>query len=248
MKRVVLVGATDGIGRALGREYLERGWSVGVVGRDPVKLEQVLGDLRDEVPAGTVAGVVADVTDRERAGEAFAGILRALGQMDLLIYCAGVMPDGDDVDTRVRAAAAMLDVNVLGAIHWLELGADYLADLGRGRLAAIGSVAGERGRKGAPAYAASKAALHQYLEGLRHRLHGTGVGVSVVKPGWVSTRMLGEGPAASPMTVTPERAARIIAAKLARGREAFFVPWWWGVVALVVKLLPRSLFKRFGPP
>jgi short-subunit dehydrogenase len=248
VKRVVLVVATDGIGRALAREYLERGWGVGVVGRDPGKLEGVVEGLTREVPGGTARGVVCDVADGARVGDAFAEILGELGHMDLLVYCAGVLPQAESLDERIEGAGRMVEVNVRGAIHWLELGADYFVSLGRGHLAAIGSVAGERGRKGAPAYGASKAALHQYAEGLRHRLHGTGVTVSVAKPGWVKTRMLPDEAAASPLSVSAERAARLVYRGLARGRESFYVPWWWGIPGLALKLLPRALFKRIAPP
>lgn len=247
MKRVVLVGATDGIGRALAREYLERGWWVGVVGRDAHKLERVVGRLRTEVAGGVVEGAVCDVADPEAVGPAFEAIVQALGQVDLLVYCAGVMPPEHDLRSRLEAVSSILDVNVEGAVRWLELGAEHMRAVGRGRLAAIGSMAGERGRKGAPAYGASKAALHEYLEGLRHRLHGTGIGVSTAKPGWVKTRMLPASSSGSPLAIDAERAARIIADRLARGSESFFVPRWWGLIALGLRLTPRFLYKRIAP-
>lgn len=249
MRHVVLVGATDGIGRSLASAYLRKGWRVGIVGRDPAKTEAVVEALRLEEPSGFVTAVVCDVTDFPGIGPAFDEIVQALGQLDLFVYCAGAMPAyGGSVDERLDVISPILDVNVAGALHFLERAADHLTASGRGRLAAIGSIAGERGRKGHPVYGASKAALHQYLEGLRARLHGTGVGVTTIKPGWVRTRMLGPGPSASPLTVSPDRAAAVIVRGLDRGRDSFFVPWWWGVVAVVLRHLPRSVFKRFAPP
>lgn len=249
MKHVVLVGATDGIGRALASVYLRRGWRVGVMGRDPAKVERVVDELGSVEPDGMIRGVTCDVRDTDRVSGAFDEVLRELGQMDLLVYCAGVMPAyGDDLEERLAGVGPMLDVNVAGAIHVLERAADYFVAAGVGRIAAIGSVAGERGRKGHPVYGASKAALHQYLEGLRHRLHPHGVGVTTVKPGWVRTRMLDEKTARSPAAVDPERAAESIVRGLERGRDAFFVPGWWVGVALLLRILPRALFKRFGPP
>lgn len=248
VKHVVLVGATDGIGRALASAYLRRGWRVGLLGRSPEKLERVMAELLAEEPEGMVRGVTCDVRDPRRVAEAFDEILRQLGQMELLVYCAGVMPPyGETLHGRLASVAPILDVNVKGAIHVLERAADYFTAAGLGRIAAIGSVAGERGRRGHPVYGASKAALHQYLEGLRHRLHPHGVGVTTVKPGWVRTRMLGSEAARSPATVEPDQAAEAIVRGLEHGRDAFFVPGWWGAVALVLRLLPRSLFKRFGP-
>ena len=248
MKHVVLVGATDGIGRALASEYLRRGWRVCVVGRDREKLDGVLAELREEEPGGRVIGTVCDVAARGPCIEAFRGTLREMGQMDLLVYCAGAMAPEGDAESRARAAAVDMAVNVVGAVHWLELAADYFQSLGRGRVAAIGSVAGERGRKGAPVYGASKAALHQYMEGLRHRLHGSGLGVSTIKPGWVATRMLREEAHGSRLTIPVERAAEIIADGLDRGRESFYVPRRWAPVAWALRVTPRFLYKRMAPP
>lgn len=248
MKHVVVVGATDGIGRALAGEYLGRGWRVGLVGRDEVKLGRVRSALREAEPGGRMVTVTCDVTREDDCATGFQEVVRGLGQMDLLVYCAGVMRPEDTPEARAAAAAVEMAVNVVGAIRWLEPAADYLLSLGRGRLAAIGSVAGERGRKGHPVYGASKAALHAYMEGLRHRLHGTGIGVSVVKPGWVATRMLPDALHESRMAVSPGDAARAIADGLARGRESFFVPRRWAIVAGGLRAMPRFLHKRIAPP
>lgn len=248
MKHVVLVGATDGIGRALASEYLRRGWRVGVVGRDEEKLDRVLGELRERHAGGRMVGVTCDVATAEDCGAAFDDALLALGQMDLLVYCAGAMLPEDSPAARAEAARVDMAVNVVGAVQWIERAADYFVSLGRGRVAAIGSVAGDRGRKGFPVYGASKAALHQYMEGVRHRLHGSGVGVSTIKPGWVATRMLDPALTDHRLTIGVERAARLVANGLDRGRESFFVPRRWGLVSLVLRSMPRFIYKRMAPP
>ncbi len=242
-----MVGATDGLGLALARRYLGAGWRVGVVGRDPDKLARVLAELRAEEPDGVVEGVACDLADRERVVPALDELLVALGQMDLLVYCAGVMPPAAEGVSAGAEVEAMLRVNVLGAVQALEWAAAYFVLAGEGRLAAVGSVAGERGRKGHPAYGASKAALHQYLEGLRHRLHGTGVGVTAIKPGWVRTRMLPEALHGSPASVTPEAAADRVYRGLEQGRDVIWVPRFWGLVAWVLRALPTPLYKRMAP-
>jgi decaprenylphospho-beta-D-erythro-pentofuranosid-2-ulose 2-reductase len=241
MRHVILVGATDGIGLALARAYLERSWRVGLLGRDPAKVEDVVATLSGGYPGATVIGSVLDTADRDAALPALEGMLVALGQMDLLVYCAGIMGE------EPAEARHVFDVNVLGAIVALEWGADYFVQAGRGRLAAIGSVAGDRGRKGKPVYAATKAALHTWLQGLRHRLHGTGVGVTTVKPGWVRTRMLGDVPGFPP-SISPARAAAVIAGALDAGRATVYVPWWWEVVSAALRLLPGPVFNRVAPP
>jgi short-subunit dehydrogenase len=250
MSHVLLCGATDGIGLALARLYAARGWHVGILGRDAAKLERVAAELR--AAGGTIAAAPCDVRDPAGAAEGFAAVLRALGGMDLFVYCAGVLHPGDGATTDAAADRETMDVNATGAVHLLGIAADHFRLARRGHIAAIGSIAGDRGRKGNPAYAASKAALHTYLEGLRNRLHPFGVRVTTVKPGFVRTRMLAgragaaaEWPAGS---ITAEEAARLIARGLERGREVFYVPAWWALVAFALRHTPRFVFKRLGPP
>lgn len=240
-RRVLLVGATDGIGLALASRYVRRGRDVGVVGRNPQKLERVIRRLRDENDEPRTGGVHCDVTDEGAVPGAFERALDGLGGLDLMVYCAGVRVDGETAGERYAAATEMLDVNLAGAIHFLELAADHCAEEGAGHLAAIGSVAGDWARPRDPSYGASKAGLHAYLEGLRMRLRGTGVRVSTIKPGSVDTRMLSGDP---PGAIEPEDAAGRIQEGLDAGREVFYVPGWWRLVSLGLRLLPRSMLRR----
>jgi short-subunit dehydrogenase len=163
------------------------------------------------------------------------------------VYVAGLMLTAEGAEARGTAAARMMEVNVTGAIRLLEHASEYMMAAHRGRLAAVGAIAGDRGRKGNPAYAASKAALDTYLEGLRHRLHGTGVGVSTIKPGFVRTRMLPEDAPSFPPAIEAEDAARRVARGLDRGKDVFYVPAWWALVSWALRATPRSLFKRIAP-
>ena len=247
MKHIALAGATDGIGLALACEYARRGWRVALLGRDPARLAAAVTAARAASPGETVVGVSWDATDPARSGPAFDEAARSLGQIDLLVYVAGILLTGDGAESWGEAAARMIDVNVTGAIRLFEHAAVYMTAVGRGRLAGVGSIAGDRGRKGNPAYGASKAALDTYLEGLRHRLQGTGVGVSTVKPGFVRTRMLQAGAPAFPRAISAEDAARRIARGLDRGRDVFYVPRWWALISWALRLAPRFLYKRVAP-
>ena len=219
-----------------------------LLGRDPDRLEAAVASARAVSPGGQVVGVLWDATDPRRAGPALDEAALALGQIDLLVYVAGLLIGGGDPDRRAEAAAEMMDVNALGAIRLIEHAADYMVVAGRGRIAAVGSIAGDRGRKGNPAYGASKAALDAYLEGLRHRLQGTGVGVSTVKPGFVRTRMLPKDQRAFPPAIGADDAARRIVRGLERGRDVFYVPGWWRLISWALRATPRPLFKRIAPP
>jgi short-subunit dehydrogenase len=242
----MLVGATDGIGLELARVYLERGWRVGLIGRNAEKTDAAAAHLRSQFPNASLVTETCDVTNADQLPVAFESLLRKLGQADLIVYVAGVLIESDGLTSVFADDNAMFAANTVAAIHVLGLAANYFAQARRGHLAAIGSIAGDRGRRRNPAYGASKAALHTYLEGLRNRLHPAGVRVSTIKPGFVRTRMLGDRPA--PGAISPQVAARIIARGLDRGHESFYVPWWWAIMGLALRLTPRVVFKRIGPP
>jgi short-subunit dehydrogenase len=247
VKRVVLVGATDGLGRALATEYASRGFWVTVLGRSRGKLDAVVASLSARFPAATVHGVVCDLSDASRIEPAFREALEATGHCDLFLYNAGVMPAGDGFTCDPDRDAETLNVNAVAAVRMLGLAANYFRVARRGQIAAISSIAGDRGRKGNPAYNASKAALTTFLEGLRNRLFPYGVKVSTVKPGLVGTRML-DGKTGLFWVVPPEVAAKTIADRLEKGHEVFYVYRRWGLFGLALRHVPRFVFKRVGPP
>ncbi len=247
MKRVVVVGATDGLGKALAAEYASRGSWVCVVGRGTERVESVQAELAAKFPDATVRGVLCDLRDPARIAPAFREAIDSIGHCDLFLYNAGVMFHGDGVLSEPEKDRETMEVNAVAAVEMLGLAANYFREARRGQIAAISSIAGDRGRKGNPAYNASKAALSTYLEGLRNRLFPFGVTVSTVKPGFVGTKMTVGKPGLF-WVVPPDEAARIIADRLERRHEVFYVYRRWGVFGLVLRHIPRFVFKRFGPP
>lgn len=246
MKRVVLVGATDGLGRALAAEYASRGFWVTILGRSREKLDALVAELSARHPAATVRGVVCDLVDAARIEPAFREAIEATGHCDLFLYSAGVMTENDGVTCDPELDAGTIQVNAVAAVRMLGLAANYFRAARRGQIAAISSIASDRGRKGDPAYNASKAALTTYLEGLRNRLFPFGVKVSTVKPGFVGTRML-KGRKGLFWIVPPDVAARTIADRLEKGHEVFYVYRRWGLFGLALHHVPRFVFKRVGP-
>lgn len=240
-RRVLLVGATDGIGLALASRYLHEGWDLAVIGRSRAKMDRVTRTLRREYVGATVTGVLCDVTDELRVPDAFDQAVDELGGLDLLVYCAGTRSHGETAEEKYAAAARMLDVNLSGSIQFVELAAEYLSAAGDGHIAAIGSVAGDWPRPRDPSYSASKAGLHAYLEGLRMRLRDSGVRVTTIKPGSVRTRMLSGNPVGA---IDPGDAARRIQRGLSEGRDVLYVPRWWRLVSLGLRLSPRWLLRR----
>lgn len=203
-----------------------------------------------EPPAATSPRDIAlayahDVTDIEEVPALFQQICRDLGGLDLIIYASGVMPRIADDEYDTEKDKGIIDVNVTGAMAWLNEAAQRFGRAGAGTIVGISSVAGDRGRKGNPAYCASKAALNTYLEALRNRIGRYGVAVVTVKPGPVDTPMT-KGLDKLPMLITPQEAAAQILAGARKRRHTVYIPWKWRPIMFILRSIPSFLFKKLN--
>jgi short-subunit dehydrogenase len=245
--RALVVGASSGIGAALVRELARDGWRVAALARRANELEA----LRRECGAERVKTRVHDVHDRAAVPELFEELARELGGLDLVIYATGVMPAIGPQEFDTAKDAEIVTVNTLGAMAWCNAAAEYFQSRRSGTIVGISSIAGDRGRRGNPAYGASKAALSHYLEALRNRLGVFDVHVCTIKPGYVETPMtegLGElsGLAKLLGMVSAERAARDILTSARRRRYVRYVPLRWLAVSLVIRSIPSFVFRRLS--
>ena len=236
--RVFLTGASSGIGEALARLYAARGARVGLVARRADLLESLARSLPDG--ADTYA---ADVRDLDALKAAAADFMDGHGPPDLVIANAGVShgtltEHAGDVDVFRQ----ILEVNVTGMVNTFHPFVAPMRQAGRGTLAGVASVAGYRGLPGAGAYSASKAAAIRYLESLRVEMHGTGVRVATVCPGYIATPMTEKNPYPMPFILTADEFARRFARALDAGKDYAVIPWQMGLVAKLLTVLPNSLF------
>ena len=246
----IVVGASSGIGAELARELARRGYRVALVARRAVDLEMLAAAITNAHGADVVRVYPFDVRDylaTQPLFEQIASEMEAAGApLRLLVYAAGVMPPPGPGGWSFGDQRAMIEVNLLGAIRWLDLAAAYFAPRKLGAILGISSVAGDRGRKGNSAYMASKAGLSVYLESLRYRLASAGVRVVTIKPGFVDTPMIAEVTTPKALTAAPGAVARRIADAAAHGPEVVYTPWYWRPVLTLVKLLPAAVMKRLA--
>ena len=240
MSRVIVVGASSGIGAALVRAMAAAGDQVVAVARRAPELEALASSC-----GASVRVVVHDVTDTAAVPAAFRACVDALGGVDVLVYAAGVMPRIGPDELDGAKDRHIFEVNLIGAAAWLDEGGAAMAAQGSGVLVGIGSVAGDRGRMGNPAYCASKAGLHALLEALRNRLDRKGVTVLTVKPGPVRTPMV-EGRTDLPLLIEADDAAQQVIAAIRARRQQVYVPWLWGPIMAVVRSIPSILFRRMS--
>jgi len=240
-ERVLVLGASSGIGRALVRALAAEGAELVLAGRNRAQLDRIACDaaLRSGRP------VAVECYDARSTGshEAFldACFARASG-LDGVVLCHGALVEQLVAERDLAPALEMLDVNVRGSVSLLEGVARRLEAAGSGWIAALSSVAGDRGRRRNYLYGASKVALSVALEGMRSRLAPAAIPVVDVRPGPVDTRLTWG--MRLPAVAAPERVARDLLRGVRRRRAVVYSPWPWRFVMLAVRWLPASLVER----
>ena len=237
---ILITGASSGIGAALARAYAAPGIRLVLCGRDAARLEAVALACR---ASGAVAETALfDLTDisvmtetMERADAAAA--------IDLVFLNAGLggsVPPAD-VAQEPGAAYRMAMVNFTAPVVAANLFADRMARRGAGRIVLIGSVAQAFPLPMAPAYSGTKAGLAMFARALRLRLEGTGVGVTLVVPGFVDTPMSQALTDPRPFLLAPDRAAAIIQRGISAGRRQIILPWPFSVITALAGWLPQAV-------
>ena len=235
---MVISGASSGIGLALARHYLERGATVAAFARRG----ELLQALAAEFP-GKVFSYTLDVRDAPAIQQAASDFMARVGVPDIVIANAGVSRgtlteyvEDEEVFQNV------MDINVLGMVKTFQPFLAAMREARHGTLVGIASVAGFRGLPGSGAYSASKAAAISYLESLRVELHGSGVKVVTLCPGYIKTPMTDINTYPMPFILEADDAARRMARVIERGSSFAVVPWQMGLVGWVMKRLPHWLY------
>lgn len=179
--RVLVTGASRGIGEAIARAFAARGASVGLVARHREPLEELAGELAGN---GHVA-LEGDVAD----ADSIAGAISEFGDVDVLVVNAGITHYRPFAELPLDEARQMNDVNWLGTIHTIHAALPRMIERRRGQIVVISSGGGVRGFPYAAVYNGTKAAQRGFAEALRHELHGTGVSVTTVYPGEIATSL-----------------------------------------------------------
>ncbi|MEY4397832.1 MAG: hypothetical protein RLZ53_408 [Actinomycetota bacterium] len=238
--RILVVSATSVIARSCVEVWAASGSHEFVlVGRDGSKLANVAVDLAIRFPGSTFSVELLNV---QAVGEIEAMVKTLAAQpIDQVLIAQGSLTDQARAKVELEYLKAELELNGVSTAVWLECFAGVLEKQGFGKLAVIGSVASNRGRAYNYSYAAGKALIDVYVQGLQQRFANSKVTVSLIQPGPTTTPMTRNhsGKMASPRSV-----AKVIVSGLARGKRRIYAPGIWRYIMLVVKLIPWAIFKR----
>jgi short-subunit dehydrogenase len=237
MKKAIVVGATSGIGKGLAKLLVLNDYKVGITGRRTELLEE----LKSENPNSYFVRTF-DVSDTKTAVKKLEELTTELGGLDLLILSSGAGEINNKLDFEIEKRT--IDTNVVGFTCIADWTLAYFEKQKYGHFVAISSIGGLRGSRHAPSYNASKAYQINYLEGLRQKVAKRKERISItdIRPGLVDTEMAkGEGL----FWVMPvEKTVRQIFKAIKKKRKIAYVTKRWGLIALVLKLIPGPVYDR----
>jgi short-subunit dehydrogenase len=236
-KTVMITGASSGIGKGLALEIAARGARLGLVARRQNLLDEIVGAVK-----GRAIAVAADVRDAEAMRAAAEEIRRELGPIDILIANAGIGTSSHISQLDPNHVANVISVNVVGAANSVAAVVPQMVERGKGQLVAISSLAAYRGLPKSAAYCASKAAMSAYFESVRIDLRGTGVGVTIIHPGFIKTPLTAGRGAKMPYLMELDDAIPKILSAIEKGKKSIAFPWQLATVVRAGMLMPTFMY------
>ncbi len=240
--RVLITGASAGIGRALAEALAGPDVTLGLVARRPERLQAVAAAARAR--GAEAVPFVADVTEQTRMLQVVRDFAAQAGGITHAIANAGISGPDNLLSGDPAPLTAMVQTNVEGVLNTLLPAVPIMCGQGRGYLVAISSVAGFRALPGRGTYCASKAAVTALMDGFRPRLRAQGIQVTTICPGFVATELTEKNRYAMPFLMPAGQAARMILYAIARGKRTYVLPWQMRLIVPLLKRMPDALLPQ----
>jgi decaprenylphospho-beta-D-erythro-pentofuranosid-2-ulose 2-reductase len=242
MRKVLIFGATSAIVQEVARLFAKDGAALFLVARNAQRLASVANDLRVRGASlvETLAMDLNDLKGHEGIVQSAAGVL---GEIDAVLIGHGELPNQSIVDHSGEEVARTFTSNCVSVLSLVTHVATFMERKKRGLIAVISSVAGDRGRRSNYAYGAAKGAVNIFLDGLRGRLHGSGVRILTIKPGPVNSPMTASMPK-NILFSEPRPVGEGIYRAMKTGKEVVYLPSYWRWIMALIKLIPDQMFRR----
>lgn len=233
MKKVIIIGASSGIGKELSKVFAQNGYMVGLAARRTNLLEQLGKSIGNNVYIKTM-----DVSKSYEAIAKLDELVEEMDGVDIIVICSGIGYINEELDLKKEIET--IDVNVTGFTSMINCSVKHFLNTGEGTIVGVSSVAAIRGNFAAPAYNASKSYVSNYLEGIRSKVKRLKLNIKVIdiRPGLVDTNMA-KGDKLFWM-VSPEKAAIQIFQCIKKGKEVAYITKRWALIAWLLKWLPMK--------
>ena len=237
MRRVVIIGASSGIGKEVANLYLNRGYHVGIAARREDRLLAIKQQAPERVVTATIDVTADDAPRRLRS------LIQELGGMDLFFYASGIGKQNRTLEPGIELDT--MNTNAVGFTRMVGEAYRYFAENGGGHIAAITSIAGTKGLGPAPAYSATKAMQNVYLQSLEQQANARGLKIRFtdIRPGFVDTDLLA-GDFRYPLMLKPDKVARHIVRAVDHHRHIAVIDWKYTIITALWRRLPRALWRR----
>lgn len=216
-----------------------------LVGRNLEKLERIAADLRVRSPESFININQVNFLSTSEI-EMFADRICEISCPDIVLIAHGTLPNQAVCQQSLVATKDAIEVNALSPVLFAEAFALRLEKAGKGTLALIGSVAGDRGRKSNYVYGAAKGLVTRYAQGLQHRFSATNVRVVLIKPGPTDTPMTAEIKAQGVNLASVKDVAETIVKGIEQGKPVVYAPFKWSLIMMVIRHLPSFVFNRMN--
>ena len=236
-KKVIIIGATSGIGREVALIYIAQGWKVGIAGRREAELESLRAEYPEQVYAQTL-----DVT-QEDAPEKLHALIEQVGGMDVFLLSSGIGKQNPTLETGLELATAA--TNVEGFIRMTNAAFHYFEQQGHGHLAVISSIAGTKGLGAAPAYSATKGFQNIYMDALDQlaRMKKLNIQFTDIRPGFVATPLL-NNQKKYPMLMEAPIVALDIVSAIEKKKRVAIIDWKFRLLVGFWRLIPKWIWLR----
>ena len=237
MNKVVIIGASSGMGFEVARLFLSRGCHVGVAARRIDRLESLKQEAPDRVHVAAIDVTTDDASHRLRS------LIDEMGGMDLFFYASGIGKQNRTLTPEIELNT--VNTNGMGFTRMIGEAYRYFAEQGKGHIVAISSIAGTMGLGPAPSYSATKAMQNVYLQALEQQAHSRRLNIHFtdIRPGFVDTDLL-TGDFHYPLMLKPDKVARKIIRAIDHRRHVVVIDWKYAVITALWHRLPRFLWRH----
>ena len=236
-KKVIIIGATSGIGREVALLYIAKGWKVGIAGRRAAELESLRMEAPEQISAQVLDVTQADATQKLQA------LIEQTGGMDVFLLSSGIGKQNYALQTDIELATAA--TNVEGFIRMTNAAYHYFEQQGHGHLAVISSIAGTKGLGAAAAYSATKGFQNIYMDALDQlaRMQKLNIHFTDIRPGFVATPLLNDQ-RRYPMLMEAHAVAKDILRAIERKKRVAIIDWKYRLLVGFWRLIPRWIWLR----
>ncbi len=236
MKRIIIIGATSGIGYELVQQYLAAGYRIGIAGRRTGTLAKMKESHPEQIEYEQI-----DVTSTE-AGQQLLSLIKKTGGMDIYLHCSGTGSQNKQLDINIELET--LRTNVEGFTRMVDTAFHYFKEKKSGHIAVISSIAGTKGIGVAPSYSATKRFQNTYIDALAQlcRLEKLNIHFTDIRPGFVATPLLKDDK--YPMMMETKPVARQIIRAIEKRKRRKIIDWRYRILVFFWQALPEWLWER----